>query len=123
MEIIDDVIDQGATFYRVVTLTEPENIALPYDAVTNSKPVVLTNKTPRSTLMTENGAHVTNFPCAIISALAGTIAWTMARAFTGALNPSKKYIYSIDLDDVDNATTDRAASGSITVRRGQVKTP
>jgi len=107
----NDIIDQGATFYRVVTV---------YSNSTNTVVVDLTDKTPRSTLMLPSGQHVQDFSCAIISAAGGTIAWSMPRSITATLEANRQYLFNIDLDDADGVTTDRALSGQITVRAGQV---
>jgi len=106
----NDTIEQGATFYREVTL---------YTDISKTTPTNLTDKTPRASLMTQNGLHVANFGCAVLTALEGTIAWTMPRATTALLEP-RQYLYNLDLDDADDITTDRALSGQITVKTGQV---
>jgi hypothetical protein len=111
VSIWNDVIEQGATFYRVVSLFSDAEQTIPMD---------LTYKTPRSTLMTETGKFVANYACSVLApATAGQLVWTMPREGTAAISSASAYIYDIDLDDADGITTDRAQSGLITIKIGQ----
>jgi hypothetical protein len=105
------VINQGATFYRVVTL---------YSDAAKTTPLSLTGKTPRSSLMNaRTGGKVAAFACAIIDETAGTIAWTMPRLTTKTIPANIQYFADIDLDDVDGITTDRAATYGVYLQAGQ----
>jgi hypothetical protein len=107
----NDTIEQGATFYRVVTI---------YSDALNTIPIPLTTKTPRATLMLPSGQHIADFGCAITDSPNGKLAWTMPRAVTSILEANRQYLFNLDIDDSDGITTDRVLSGSITVRVGQV---
>jgi hypothetical protein len=107
----NDVIEQGATFYRVVSLFSDAEQTIPID---------LTSKVPRSTLMTETGKYVADFGCSVlVPATAGQLAWTMPRSGTAAISSANTYIYNIDLDEVEGDATDRVQKGLITVNPGQ----
>lgn len=108
----NDIIQQGATFYRVVSL---------FSDAAKTIPLPLANKTPRSTLMLPgDGSHVADFACAVLGDPAnGQIVWTMPRATTAMLRADRGYLHNIDLDDSDGITTDRSAEGQIIVHHGQ----
>lgn len=108
--IINDEIDQGATFYREVQL---------FTDKTKTVVIDITNKTVRASLMNKNGVKVADFSCSKLDAANGKLAWTMPRSLTSTLDYKKMYIHNIDLDDIDGVTTDRAVEGSITVNCGQ----
>ncbi len=105
------VLNQGSTFYRVLTL---------YSDSGKTTPLSLINKTPRASLMdSRTGGKVADFACAVLDAAAGTIAWTMPRATTAGIAANVQYFADVDLDDVDGVTTDRAATYDIYLQMGQ----
>ena len=108
--ILNEVIDKGATFYREVQLFTDSAKTIPMN---------LTDKTVRSTLMNLKGDLVASFSGTVTDTLNGKLVWLMSRTLTSTLNPNLIYVYSIDLDDADGVTTDRAMEGRITINCGQ----
>ena len=113
--IVNDEIDQGATFYRAAVL---------YDDPAQTILTDLTDKTPRATLMDMSGAAVAVFACALVDVdVKGVpvpgIGYALPRNVTAALDATLKYRFNLDLDDADGVTTDRKLAGIWTVKRGQ----
>lgn len=108
-----ELLRQGATFYREVTL---------YADAAKTQPLDLTNKTPRSSLMKIDGTLVAAMPCAKLGEpVEGRIAWTMPRAATATV-PGGNYVADIDLDDADGETTDPGPRYQIICLPGQPPT-
>jgi hypothetical protein len=117
----NDTIQKGATFYREVTL---------YDDAEHTTLTDLTGLTVYSTLMTESGVHVANFPCAYLAATGEDPeavgykpprhAWTMPQATTGTLNHQRTYLHNIDYINTATGDAYRRVKGEITVEVGQI---
>lgn len=109
-QVHNDVIEQGATFYREVSL---------YSDASKTQALSLESKTLRASLMLPSGQHVADFSCVILNAATGVFAWTMSRTLTNNLDPARIYIYIIDLDDAVAGTSDRVLRGDLSVKVGQ----
>jgi hypothetical protein len=110
----NDIIDQGATFYREVTLYTDKALTAQLPKITGySRPI-------RSTLLDQHGVELAVFSCAWIDEDAAELAWSMPAAVTGTLTPGKRYTQCIDTDE-QNGEVIRRLRGEITVRLGQKK--
>lgn len=107
--IWNDTIDQGATFYREVSLFSDKSKTIPLN---------LAGKTPRAALMA-NGRKIADMPCAVKDSDNGVVAWTVPRAVTATLIAGKIYDYFIYVDNTDG-TTDPAMRGQVSVSPGLV---
>jgi hypothetical protein len=123
---MNDVIRQGATWYRELTLTEAADKALPYSTA-NSQPVDLTGKTPRASMMDLDGVPVASLSCAVLGeATAGHVALVLSAANATGLTRGNRFI-DVDLDgqaDLGSGAvdvSDPAARINIVVIPGQKK--
>ena len=107
--VFNDKIDQGATFYRTVTL---------YDDAAHTIPSNLAGMTPQASLMTQAGLLVAVLTCSILTG--STIGFALSRGVTSTLTPGTIYILNLDLDYSDGVTTDRKLEGTLLVVMGQV---
>lgn len=114
----DDVIEQGATFYRSVIWYQDAAKTVPFD---------LSGKTLRSLLLDKStGEVLATFAFAVTDADAGEFVWSLPAANSLDLTPGKAATatYRIDaVDDSDPTVIIPCQRGSIIIREGRTVEP
>ena len=104
--ILDIVIEQGATFERVIRVTDPAGVAVNLTSVTSVR-----GQVRRNVAATDSYA----FELSVTNAASGIVAWGMTSTVSASIPVTSEQSWSYDIELVRGTNVERLLQGVATI--------